>query len=132
VDARIRHGARDRESRAEGIGVGRWGPLRLAGAALALVAGGIHIALSLADLIPGEPTHGVLFAAMGLGYAGAIVLLFVKQMEFDVLVAVYAASLILGYALTRGSFPIEAIGLSCQAAQLGLVGVAVTLARRGG
>lgn len=69
---------------------------------------------------------------MGLGYAGAILLLFAKQMEFDVLVAVYAGALIAAWAFSRGSLPIEPIGLTCQAAQLGLVGVALTLARRGG
>lgn len=104
----------------------------MTGAALALVAGAIHLALASSDLIPGESTHGILFAAMGLGYLGAAGLLFVRQMELDVLVAVYAVGLIGSYVFTRGSLPVEAIGLSCQAAQAGLVGVAVTLARRGG
>ncbi|HVR88405.1 MAG TPA: hypothetical protein VHG53_02540 [Candidatus Limnocylindria bacterium] len=116
----------------EDIGLTKSGPLRITGAVLALIAGAIHFALAMSDLIPGESTHGILFAAMGLGCLGAAALLFVRQMELDVLVAVYAVGLIGSYVFTRGSLPIEAIGLITQAAQAGLVGVAVTLARRGG
>ena len=105
-------------------------PLQLLGAALALVAAAIHIALSVADLVPGESTQGPAVAAMGLGYIGCAALLFARQMELQVLAAVYAAGLIGAYAFTRGELPIEAIGLTSKAAELGMGLVAVMLARR--
>ncbi|CAN5174973.1 hypothetical protein BH18CHL2_BH18CHL2_00940 [soil metagenome] len=105
-------------------------PLRIIGAALALVAGAIHIALSVTDLIPGEATRGPAFLAMGIGYFGCAALLFARQMELHVLIAVYALSLIGAYAFTRASMPVEAIGLASKAAELGLAAVAIVLARR--
>ena len=108
---------------------GEW-PLRIVGAALALVAGGIHIALSLADLIPGEETRGPAFLAMGIGYLGCAGLMFARQMELHVLIAVYAVSLIGAYAFTRSTMPVEAIGLSSKAAEIGVAAAAIMLARR--
>ncbi|HEX9269210.1 MAG TPA: hypothetical protein VF998_05145 [Candidatus Limnocylindria bacterium] len=106
-------------------------PLRIAGAALAVVAAGIHALLSVADLIPGEPTRGPLFAAMALGFAGCAALLFARRMEYDVLVLVYTAGLMFAYWATRGDLPIEGVGLATQAAELGLLGVTgVLLLRR--
>jgi hypothetical protein len=105
-------------------------PLRILGAALALVAAAIHIALSVADLIPGESTRGPAFAAMGLGYIGCAAMLFARQMELQVIAAVYAAGLIGAYAFTRGELPVEAIGLTSKAAEAGLAVVAVVLSRR--
>jgi hypothetical protein len=105
-------------------------PLRAVAAALALIAAGIHVALSLADLIPEEPTRGLGFALMGLGYVGCAVALFGRRMEFDVLVLLYAVGLIIAYAATRGELPIEAIGLSSKAAEVGLAAVTIVLLRR--
>ena len=104
--------------------------VRLLGAALALIAGGIHIALSLADLIPGESTQGALFAAMGLGFVGCAGALFLRRRPIDVLVATYAGALILAYASSRGDYPVEFTGLATKAAESGLVVIALVLARR--
>jgi hypothetical protein len=105
-------------------------PLRVLGAALALIAAGIHFALSLADLIPNEPTRGPGFALMGLGYVGCAAVLFGRRMEFDVLVLLYAVGLVIAYAASRGELPIEAIGLTSKAAEVGLAAVTILLLRR--
>ena len=63
-------------SRQGGPGLGdssRGLQLRVAGAACALVAAGIHLALAFSDLIPGESTRGPAFALMGLGFAACAV-----------------------------------------------------------
>ena len=99
-------------------------PLRLAGAALALVAAAIHLALSMTQLIPGEPTPGPLFAAMGAGYAGCAVGILLRRVEADVLVLLYAIALIVAYAASRGDLPVEAIGLTTKAAELALAAIA--------
>ena len=103
--------------------------VRLLGAALALIAGGIHLALAFADLIPGESTQGALFAAMGLGFVGCAAALFARRRPIDILVAAYAGALILGYASSRGDYPVEVIGLASKAAEAGLAVVALVLAR---
>lgn len=104
--------------------------LRLLGAALALAAALIHGALALADLIPGEPTRGFLFAAMGVGFVACAAVLYLRRAPYDVLVAVYAGVLILAYAVTRGQFPVETIGVISKTAEAGLLAVALVLARR--
>jgi hypothetical protein len=105
-------------------------PLRVLGAALALIAAGIHFALSLVDLIPDEPTRGLGFALMGLGYVGCAVALFGRRMEYDVLVLLYSVGLVIAYAASRGDSPIEAIGLTSKAAEIGLAAVTIVLLRR--
>ena len=104
--------------------------LRVLGAALALIAAGIHFALSLVDLIPNEPTRGLGFALMGLGYVGCAVALFGRRMEYDVLVLLYAVGLVIAYAASRGELPIEGIGLTSKAAEIGLAAITVALLRR--
>ncbi len=105
-------------------------PLRFAGAALALVAAGIHLALSVAQLIPGEPTPGLLFAAMGAGYLGCAVGLLLQRLEADVIVLLYALALIGAYAASRGDLPVEAIGLTTKAAEAALAVIVGTLVWR--
>jgi len=105
--------------------------LRVAGAACALVAAGIHLALAFSDLIPGESTRGPAFALMGLGFAACAVVLFFRKLELDMLVLVYVAGLVLAYVGTRDERPVEAIGLSSKAVEsILLVIVAILLARR--
>ena len=121
-------------SRQGGPGLGdssRGLQLRVAGAACALVAAGIHLALAFSDLIPGESTRGPAFALMGLGFAACAVALFIRKLELDVLVLVYVAALILAYVGTRDERPVEAIGLSSKAVEsVLLVVVAILVARR--
>lgn len=104
--------------------------LRLLGAALALAAAVVHLALSTTDLIPGEETRGPAFAAMGLGFVACGVGLFLRRSPYDLIVAVYAGALILAYVATRGEYPIESIGIASKAAEAGLLAVALLLARR--
>ena len=105
-------------------------PLRILGAALALVAATIHFALSLVDLISNEPTRGPAFGLMGLGFVGCAAALFGRRMEFDVLVLLYTVTLVLAYAATRGELPVEAIGLTSKAAEVGLALITIALLRR--
>ena len=104
--------------------------LRALGVALALVAGGIHLVLSLVDLIPGETTTVPAFAAMGLGFLGCAALLALRRVDLYVLVPVYAGLIVFAYAATRGQYPVEPIGLVSKAAEIGLALVAVVLMMR--
>jgi hypothetical protein len=104
--------------------------LRVAGVALAFVAGGIHLALSQANLIPGEVTASPAFAAMGLGLLGCAALLAFARGDVLVVVPIYSISLVLAYALTRGSNPVEVYGIVCQIAEVGLAIVAIALFRQ--
>ena len=99
------------------------------GAALASIAAAIHLALSLADLIPGEPTRGLAFALMGIGFVGCAAALFARRMELDVLVLVYAVSLVLAYVASRGELPVETLGLVSKGAEIGLALIAGVLLR---
>lgn len=104
--------------------------LRVAGVALAFVAGAIHLALSQANLIPGEVTTSPAFAAMGLGFLGCAALVAFARGDVLVVVPIYSISLVLAYAVTRGSNPIEVYGIVCQIAEAGLAIVAIALFRR--
>lgn len=104
--------------------------LRALAIALALVAGAIHIALSLTDLIPGETTTVPAFAAMGLGFLGCAAILALRRIDLYLLVPVYAGLLVFAYAVTRGDNPIEPIGLTSKTAEVGLAVVTVALMRR--
>src|SRR2546428_6855801 len=75
--------------------------LRVAGAACALVAAGVHLALAFSDLIPGESTRGPAVALIGLGFAACAVVLFFRKLELDVLVLVFVAGPVLAYVGTR-------------------------------
>ena len=104
--------------------------LRAFGVALALLAGGLHLVLSLVDLIPGETTTVPAFAAMGLGFLGCAAILALRRADLYILVPVYAGLLVFAYAATRGQYPVEPIGLVSKAAEIGLALVAVSLMMR--
>lgn len=91
--------------------------LRVAAAALALVAAAIHFLLAVADLIPGEPTQGALFALMGAGYLAGAAAVFLRRPLADALVLLYTIALILAYAASRSELPIEIIGITSKAAE---------------
>ncbi|MDQ2912956.1 MAG: hypothetical protein M3T56_06840 [Chloroflexota bacterium] len=105
--------------------------LRVVAAAAALVAAAIHLALAAADLIPGEPTRGPLFALMGLGYLASAPAILARRPVADGLVLLYAVGLLLAYATSRGELPVEPIGLATKSAEMVLaVIVAFILLRR--
>ena len=104
--------------------------IRLLGVALALVAAAIHLALAVTDLIPGESTRGPAFAATGVGLLACAAGLLARRAVADILVALFAGALILAYVATRDERPVEAIGLTSKAAELGLAAVAAFLSRR--
>ncbi len=86
--------------------------LRILAGGLAAAAGVGHVILGAVNLIPGEPTAGPLFLAIGAGYfpLGAAVLL--RKTFFDPLAMFYALALILAYAASRDGQPVEPIGLA--------------------
>jgi hypothetical protein len=92
--------------------------LRVLAAVAALVAAAIHIALALADLIPGEPTRGPIFGLMGLGYVLSAAAVLARRQVADGLVLLYAVGLVLAYATSRGDLPVEPIGLATKAAEI--------------
>lgn len=92
--------------------------LRIIATVAALVAAVIHIALALADLIPGEPTRGPVFGLMGLGYLLSAAAVLVRRPIADGLVLLYAVGLVLAYATSRGELPVEPIGLATKAAEI--------------
>ena len=104
--------------------------LRALGVALALVAGATHIALSLANLIPGETTTTPAFALMGLGFLGCAALAAFARGDLLVVLPIYSMSLVLAWAFTRSEYPIEAYGIVCQLAEIGLAIVGIMLFRR--
>ena len=97
------------------------------------VAAAIHLALAVTDLIPGYPTQGWVFAAMGLGYLGCVAGVMLRRDVVDDLIVLYAAGLILAYAASRSELPVEPIGLTSKAAEavLAVTLIALRLMRRG-
>jgi hypothetical protein len=91
--------------------------LRVTAAVAAIVAAAIHLALAVADLIPGETTRGPVFALMGLGYVLAAAAVLARRQVADGLVLLYAVGLVLAYATSRGELPVEPIGLATKAAE---------------
>jgi hypothetical protein len=91
--------------------------LRVVAAVAAFVAAAIHIALAVADLIPGEATRGPVFGLMGVGYLVSAVAVLARKPVADGLVLLYAVGLVLAYATSRGELPVEAIGLTTKAAE---------------
>src|SRR5439155_24781592 len=79
--------------------------LRAFGVALALLAGGLHLVLSLVDLIPGETTTVPAFAAMGLGFLGCAAILALRRADLYIPVPGYAGRLVFPYSATTGEFP---------------------------
>ena len=67
------------------------------------------------------------FAAMGLGFLGCAAILALRRADLYILVPVYAGLLVFAYAATRGQYPIEPIGLTSKAAEVGLALVTVAL-----
>lgn len=103
---------------------------RLIAALAAVVAGAIHLVLALADLIPGEPTRGPVFALMGLGYVASAGALLARRPLWDGLVLLYSVGLVLAYTTSRGELPVEPIGIVSKAFELIIVGVAAVLVLR--
>lgn len=103
---------------------------RLIAALAAVVAGAIHLFLALADLIPGEPTRGPVFALMGLGYVASAGALLARRPLWDGLVLLYSVGLVLAYTTSRGELPVEPIGMVSKAFELIIVGVAAALVLR--
>lgn len=81
------------------------------------MAAAIHIALAVADLIPGESTRGPVFGLMGLGYVLSAAAVLAHRPIADGLVLLYAVGLVLAYATSRGELPVEPIGLVTKAAE---------------
>ena len=106
-------------------------PVRIIAAVAALVAAAIHIALALADLIPGEPTRGAVFGLMGLGYVLSAAAVLARRQIADGLVLLYAVGLVLAYATSRGELPVEPIGLATKAAEIIVAAVCAFLLWRG-
>jgi hypothetical protein len=104
--------------------------LRAAAAVAALIAAGIHLALGVADLIPGESTRGPLFALMGAGYLAGAAAVLARRPLFDGLVLLYAVGLVLAYATSRGELPVEPIGLITKSAEITLAAILGFLLRR--
>jgi hypothetical protein len=99
------------------VGAGSEPALRVAAAVAAIVAAAIHLALAVADLIPGEPTRGLVFGLMALGYVLSAAAVFARRPVADGLVLLYAVGLVLAYATSRGELPVEPIGLTTKAAE---------------
>ena len=93
------------------------------------MAGAIHFALFFANLIPGEETTTPAFAAMGLGFLGCAAILALRRVDLYPLVPLYSGMLVFAYAVTRGEYPIEAIGITSKVAEVGLAIVALALIR---
>ena len=55
---------------------------------------------------------------------GCAVAILWRRVEIDALIALYAIGLILAYAMTRDTMPIEAIGLASKAAEAGVALIA--------
>jgi len=101
--------------------------LRRVAAALAGATGVGHLVLGAVNVIPGEPTAGPAFAGMGAGYLvfGGLVLL--GKTVFDPIALFYTLALILAYAASRDTLPVEPIGLGIKAVEVALLLVLVDL-----
>jgi hypothetical protein len=64
---------------------------------------------------------------MAVGYAGCAVAIFWRRLEADALIALYSLGLVLAYAATRETLPVEPIGLATKAAEAGLALIAGAL-----
>lgn len=108
-------------------------PLRALAAILSLFAAGVHAALAVADLIPGEPTAGLLFGLMALGYLACAAMILRGSSVLDGLVVFYAIGLVLAYVTSRGELPIEVFGVATKIAEtlLALIAGALLIAPRG-
>lgn len=97
------------------------GPWRVLAIGLAFVAGGLHLLLSLVNLIPGEETVGPIFAAMGLGYFLVAGFIWQGDRLLVQLAALYTIALILAYLVSRlpidTPLPVEVIGVTTKAVE---------------
>lgn len=106
-------------------------PLRILAALCAGLAAATHVALGVVDLIPGEPTRGPLFLAMGAGYAAAVPVVFaLRRRDADLAVLVYAVGLVLAYVTSRTELPVEPIGVATKVAETLLAAILALLIRR--
>lgn len=103
---------------------------RVVAAVAALIAAAIHLALAVADLIPGEATRGPVFGLMGLGYVLSAAGVLARRPVADGLVLLYAVGLVLAYITSRGELPVEAIGLATKAAETILAAICAFLLLR--
>ncbi len=101
--------------------------LRRVAAALAVVTGVGHLVLGAVNVIPGEPTAGPAFAGMGAGYLVLGGLVILGRRAFDPIALFYTLALILAYAASRDTLPVEAIGLGIKAIEVALLLVLVDL-----
>ncbi len=108
---------------------------RTAAVALALGSAAIHLVLSVANLIPGEPTVGPQFAAFGIGYVGVAVLILRRTLLFDQLSALYTFAIFLAYVASRvpidAPLPVEPIGVGTVVDEAALLFLLVRLIRGG-
>ena len=61
---------------------------------------------------------------MAAGYIGCAIVIFWRRAEIDALISLYAVGLILAYAMTRDTQPVEAIGLVSKAVEVGVALIA--------
>lgn len=64
---------------------------------------------------------------MTAGYLGCAVAIFWRRAEADALIALYAVGLVLAYAMTRDTLPVEAYGLASKMAEAGVAMIAGAL-----
>jgi len=64
---------------------------------------------------------------MAIGYAGCALAIFRRNVAIDALIAFYAVGLVLAYAVTRDTLPVEPIGLATKTAETGLAVIASLL-----
>lgn len=64
---------------------------------------------------------------MAAGYVGCAAAVFRRSVAADALIALYAIGLVLAYAVTRDTMPIEAYGLATKAVEVGLAVTASVL-----
>lgn len=110
--------------------IGRW---RFLAVVLALISASIHLLLSVVNLIPGETTVGLLFAAMGVGYVMVAGLVFRENLLLYQVAALYTAGLLLAFVASRlpidSALPIEPVGLATKVDEGALLVVLLRLIR---
>lgn len=118
-------------ARQSNLDLGSW---RILAIGLALTTGAVHLLLAVVNLIPGEPTMGLVFAAMGLGFVLVAGLILRRNRLLDQLSALYTVGLILVYVVSRlrvdTPLTFEPIGLTTKAVEALLLGVLIVLVLR--
>ncbi len=88
---------------------------------LAFASAFIHLLLSMVNLILGENTVGPVFAVMAIGYVIGAAMIRAGRPLFLRLVTLYTIILIVAYAGSRESLPIEPIGLATKIVEISLL-----------